>query len=397
VQDTQIIEQTFATKRDLEQMFQSVINQVPRDSAGVPRICEVGAFIAGHDCLDTAIFPDLVVSVLGQEPALRPFSARSFPELSLSADPSTGALLMKLRANVCDQGSKPPVFFDANYDVFTNKTDLWDTFPERKKSYLAEVGFSPGMTLKQWAERIKEVVPTESRTVYEADIRYTHDLPVLMKFGTIGTSRSFHAAAEYIAKSLLLTEYKVPGDTSFGYASAHIHPERQQLAGPEATLARRLGEDKLRQNPSLAEVRDALHLGTEMINRYPSMTDVMTTIDSQYENAKIMRPQVQTSRQYQELALVIVSVSANGIVLGSKTFCYYNVAKAGEVEKFDQLIVSAYESIRSEKYDLGLILEAMQEISRYTTDEMPEFMGRNEAKYHEGSVVSDATTDDYTL
>ncbi|MBZ0274913.1 MAG: hypothetical protein K8I60_02140, partial [Anaerolineae bacterium] len=104
--------------------------------------------------------------------------------------------------------------------------------------------------------------------------------------------------------------------------------------------------------------------------------DTMMVIDSQYENFRVMKPLVQAREQYQEYALVIVSTSEEGKVLGSKTFSYDAVARSGDIQAFDQLIDRGYRSMISDSPDVGVMSEAIQEIARYTSDEFPAYMGK---------------------
>ncbi|MCA9403287.1 MAG: hypothetical protein KC897_05855, partial [Candidatus Omnitrophica bacterium] len=383
IQDVELDMVKFADQAGLEDAVQKRVDQdrnamaaAGLESSGVS---ERGALIIGDQRLDTIVFPGLNIQAPALTQELRGYSARTFPDVALAANPRTGQLLMRLKANITSENGKPQIYLRVNEDVFVNKSDLWDTYSAADQQYLGDLGFGPGMSVDAWGQKIAEVVRTTTRTIDGDGVTFTKDLPGSLQYGSIGTRRSYHFSADFIAKTLTSNLFRLPGDTVIGVGEIQTHPE-QVFTGFNETLALRVGEDLINRNPSIAQVYKAIQIGSQRINKYPSLSDIMMVIDSQYENYQAMKPLVQTDDQYQEYALTIVSTTAEGQVLGSKTFAYDSVVRAGEVETFDKLIDRAYRSMISQTPDVGLMSEGIQEIARYTQDGIAPYMGTGKQK-----------------
>lgn len=369
------VEYPFSTPQDLEHAFQSMIDRTSHQLAGTPRLAEFGALLVGDNRINRAIFPDVILNLSNSSRLPRGFGARAFPELLLAADPQSGRLFVKMRAHVDPIQGNPQLVLKANEDIYINKADLWDIFSDGDKLYLQELGLGPNLSADEWGNLIKDNVRTTSRTICNDTVVYTKDLSPTIRYGSIGTRVSFDFSTDFVVHSLMSCQFRLPGDEVVGFGSAHIHPISEELTGLDEQLAKRVGEDTIHKLPNLAEARTAMQIGAHLISAYPSLSDIMTTIDSQYENQCVLRPFALTNEQFQEYALVIVSVSEKGKVLGSKTFSYDAVARSGDIEQFDQLVDRAYRSMVSDSPDIGLMSEAVQEIAQYTFDNFPEYVG----------------------
>ena len=378
LRETPVVEKRFASPRDLEQAFQETIDALPRDAFGAPRFAELGAMLIGGRSIDRALFPAVLVTIPGRDDdmtqALRPFSARSFTDATLAVDAATGELLFVLRTNLHDQAKQGSLALALDREAFLNVADPWLLFTDGAHAPLAALGFGPGMSLAQWRSRIERTVGGTTRLIRDDCGLLVRELPFPFTPGAVGTRRTFFYGTDFVCNALLASTFRLPGDEVLGYASAHIHPD-DELTEFDTQLAQRVDEDVLRSNPTLAEIVGARPVGRHLISAYPSLSDIMLTIDAQYMNFKAMTPLVRTEEQYQEYAQVIVRTTPDGRVTGSRTFSYDAVARAGEIERFDKLIDTAYHSMISEDPDLGVMSEAIQEIARFTSDAFPDYFG----------------------
>lgn len=382
IADIGVVSREIATVEDLGAAFQSAIDRLPVTSDGERLLAEFGALIVAPPSskrLDTVLFPEVVIAATDLPAGARGWlRCRSFPKLSLAADPQTNELLLHIRTTFPRDGDPAEHFLRFGSEVFCNQSDLWSTFGEDDQELLRVLGFGPGLSMDQWGREINRVIKSTSRAAYRDSARLTRNLPGELRYGCIGTARAYYPSADFLAKALAMNELEYPGEDLMLYASAHIHPD-VELTGLEAQLAENIGDDFVRHLPTLTEVRGGLAAGTALINRFASLADAMMVIDSQFLNDRVMKPLVDSEYQYQEGALAIVAMSREGVVESVKIFDYNEVVRRGELDRFDNLVEEAYRSSISDQPDVsrgGIIAEAMQEICRFTSDTLPDYMGR---------------------
>lgn len=341
--------------------FQSQLDRFPKGM-----FSEFGAVLIGDaDRIDRLVFPETVLAVPDSDESLQDYSATTFPEIRLMADANSNELYVKVITQYSGEDghiAHKSMVLSMHEAIFIS--DIWDAISGRDRQRLTDLGFAPGMTPQQWAERINgylsNVSPTPTLAQNESDIIMLRELPIVIgRRGAVGTNGSYHLLPEFmlyaITHNKFIYDTNVPeSELTYNFGNVHIHSLVNEMDPLQQAVANIVGADVVRRNPSAPDI---------MHQR--ASNDIFGKVSVRYGDRNFINAMYTFGG--------IITVDANGQATGIRWLDFY---KEGlDLARLVQLNDAAVDTMMSDNPDARIIAEQYEYVDSITTEELPSYVG----------------------
>lgn len=273
----------FRNSNDIVQVFQQILNEFPRqvDNDSCIDFSEFGAYLIRpqmepQEQLTHLLAPQTIVGIPNSTDTVRLMASSKFPGIQILADVEQPRLFLR----ICGQDATEERYIKQisvvlPMDEVFLVPSLWDAFDVNAREQLDQLGFSRKMGQSEWAEKIASCEKFGQPTILRRDSQnlLLRKLPYeISRMAVIGSRSGYHPLPEFVLQAIENNTFVYPGVNSHKFdadnapyelGDIHVHSYTNPFHPFQEKVARIVGEDIARRNPSVPDVALRRHSRTK--------------------------------------------------------------------------------------------------------------------------------------